>query len=153
MPFTIILKDKKDSCKTLTVPDLLNIELNSSNYNNCIDKQYCESGALINLINKCGMRIENEIKNNPIIDENNQNIIFEITTKLYANFYDPDIFDLEAGIYGSSSPIIGEDNLLIKGTGKNKFKKISLTKILPICTMNPFIVMKMINPIIMLTHL
>lgn len=92
-------------------------------------------------------------KNNPIIDENNQNIIFEITTKLYANFYDPDIFDLEAGIYGSSSPIIGEDNLLIKGTGKNKFKKISLTKILPICTMNPFIVMKMINPIIMLTHL
>lgn len=62
VPFTIILKDKKDSCKTLTVPDLLNIELNSSNYNNCIDKQDCESGALINLINKCGMRIENEIK-------------------------------------------------------------------------------------------
>ncbi|MBY6908539.1 glycosyltransferase [Clostridium botulinum] len=123
VPFTIILKDKKDSCKALTVPDLLNIELNSSNYNNCIDKQDCESGALINLINKCGMRIENEIKNNPIIDENNQNIIFEITTKLYANFCDPDIFDLEAGIYGSSSPIIGEDNLLIKGTGKNEFKK------------------------------
>ncbi len=62
MPFTIILKDKKDSCKTLTVPDLLHIELNSYNYNNCIHKQDCECGALVNLINKCGMRIENEIK-------------------------------------------------------------------------------------------
>ncbi|KEI87343.1 glycosyl transferase [Clostridium botulinum B2 267] len=122
MPFTIILKDKKDSCKTLTVPDLLHIELNSYNYNNCIHKQDCECGALINLINKCGMRIENEIKNKPIIDKHNQYIIFEIITRIYVNFCDPGILDLEAGIYGSGS-IIGEDNPLVKDTGKDEFKK------------------------------
>ncbi len=152
IPFTIILKDEKDSCKTLTASDLLDLELNSYNYNNCIDKQDCECEELINLINKYGMRIENEIKNNPIIDEHNQSIIFEIITKLYVNFCDPDILDLENRIHGSSS-IIGEDNPLVKSTGKNEFKKISLTKILPIYTMNPFIVMKMITPIMMLTHL
>ncbi|EKN42312.1 group 2 family glycosyl transferase protein, partial [Clostridium botulinum CFSAN001627] len=126
-PFTIILKDKKDSCKTLTVPDLLHIELNSYNYNNCIHKQDCECGALVNLINKCGMRIENEIKNKPIIDKHNQYIIFEIITRIYVNFCDPGILDLEAGIYGSGS-IIGEDNPLVKDTGKDEFKKNMATE-------------------------
>ncbi|WP_097026231.1 glycosyltransferase [Clostridium peptidivorans] len=122
MPFTIILKDKKDSCKTLTVSDLLHLELNDYNYNNCIHKQDCECEALVNLKNKCGVKIENEIKNNPIIDEHNQNIIFEIITRIYINFCDTGIFDLETEIYESSS-IIDEDNLLVKDTGKDEFKK------------------------------
>lgn len=108
IPFTIILKDKKDSCKTLIVPELLHLELNDYNYNNCIHKQDCECGAMVNPKNKYGIKIENEIKNNPIIDEHNQNIIFEIITRIYVDFCDPDIFDLETGIHGSSS-IISKD--------------------------------------------
>lgn len=109
MPFTIILKDKKDSCKTLIVPDLLHLELNDYNYNNYIHKQDCECGAMVNPKNKYGMKIENEIKNNPIIDEHNQNIIFEIITRIYVDFCDQDIADLETGTCGSSS-IIGKDD-------------------------------------------
>ncbi len=110
IPFTIILKDKKDSSKTLTVPDLLHFELNGYNCNNCIHKQDCECEEVVNIKDKCGMKIETEINNNPIIDQYNQNIKFQVITRIYVNLCDSDIFDLGTEIYRSSSIIGGDDN-------------------------------------------
>lgn len=127
IPFTIILKDKKDFNKILAVSDLLHLELNGCNYNNCIQKQDCESKTLVDLKNNCGIKIENEIKNEPTIDEHNQNIIFEVITRIYLNYCELGISNPETENFRLSS-IANEDNLLVTGIRKNEFEENAVSQ-------------------------
>lgn len=124
IPFTIILKDKNDSHKILKLHDSLHLDFNGCSCNSCNHKQNIECITLMSLKDKFGMTIDNEIKNEPIIDKNNQNIICEIITRIYVDCYDSGVSNQETGIYGSSS-VIDADNLLAKGTAydANSFMK------------------------------
>lgn len=113
VPFNITFKYGKSICKMFVMDKLLHLKFNNNNCSNCVYKKRGQCGILINLKNKHGMRIENEVNKNPFIDQHNKKIIFQIITKIYVNRCDSSISNLETGIYGSSS-IIDEDNCPVK---------------------------------------
>ncbi len=122
IPLTIILSNKKDPCKILKVYDLLHLNFNSYKCNGCDYKKKIDCETLINLNNKSGIKIKNEIINKSFIDKDKENIKLEILTRIYVNCCDPGISNLETGLYGSSS-IINEDKVPVICTGKEKFEK------------------------------